>query len=86
MDAVITDFNATLAAWYPAFRFSDVLPAGSALHSLLPDLPSIASYTMKFSSEAELEDYVKSGAYTSAAKPAVRFLRAPQYAVAVHLL
>ncbi len=71
MDAVITDFNTTLAAWYPAFRFSDVLPAGSTLHSLLPDLPSIASYTVKFSSEAELEDYVKSGAYTSAAKPAV---------------
>lgn len=64
---IITDFNATLAKWYPGFD-----PTVLGLPVPLPAMPSLASVTRAFDSETALNDYVTSTQYSTVGYPEVR--------------
>ncbi len=59
LDAIVADFNATLASWYPGFDPAAAFPSNPELSNRFPPLPSLAYATRVFASEREINDYVK---------------------------
>lgn len=72
LDAVIADFNATLARWYPGIDPKTAFPAGSPLASFIPALPSLASVTTQFATETDLQEYIKNRDYDMGGYTVVR--------------
>jgi hypothetical protein len=70
LDRIVDEFNATLASWYPGF---DPVAAfgGSPLAQAFPVLPSVATRTMRFSSEAAIRSFVKDIDYALPGHPEV---------------
>ncbi len=59
LDAIVADFNATLASWYPGFDPAAAFPSNPELANRFPTLPSLASATRVFASEQEIFNFVK---------------------------